>query len=80
MKLLWMVPLQELIDDVPLYVNVKEVCRADGSVEALELNYLCVLGLLPVTLLCELHTSGFRTTKQLAPAKNGRRAPQLSHC
>ena len=31
---------QELIDDVPLYVNAKEVCREDGSVEALELNYL----------------------------------------
>ena len=32
--------MQELIDDVPLYVNAKEVCREDGSVEALELNYL----------------------------------------
>ena len=31
---------QDLIDDVPLYVNAKEVCRADGSVEALELNYM----------------------------------------
>ncbi len=31
---------QDLIDDVPLYVNAKEVCREDGTVEALELNYL----------------------------------------
>jgi hypothetical protein len=32
--------LQDQIDDVPLYVNVKEVVDADGSVEALELNYI----------------------------------------
>ena len=25
---------------MPLYVNAKEVCREDGTVEALELNYL----------------------------------------
>jgi len=32
--------LQELLDDVPLYVNAKEVVDASGRAEALELNYL----------------------------------------
>lgn len=31
---------KDLIDDVPLYVNAKEVVGADGRAEALELNYL----------------------------------------
>ena len=43
----WSLPLtfgfavvQNQIDDVPLYVNAKELVAADGSVEALELNYI----------------------------------------
>lgn len=32
--------VQNLIDDVPLYVNAKEVVGIDGRPEALELNYL----------------------------------------
>ncbi len=58
---------QDLIDDVPLYVNVKEVCREDGTVEALELNYLtfyahngsCVLAVRPpvIASLCCEHVS-----------------------
>ena len=32
--------VQNQIDDVPLYVNAKELVAADGSVEALELNYI----------------------------------------
>lgn len=31
---------KDLIDDVPLYVNVKEVISREGQVEALEFNYL----------------------------------------
>lgn len=31
---------QHQINDVPLYVNAKELVAADGSVEALELNYI----------------------------------------
>lgn len=32
--------VQNQLDDVPLYVNAKELVAADGSVEALELNYI----------------------------------------
>ena len=53
--------MQELIDDVSLYVNVKEVCREDGSVEALELNYMtfyahngsCALALVSSTMFVQ---------------------------
>lgn len=31
---------QAELDDVPLYVNAKEVVTADGKAEALELNYI----------------------------------------
>lgn len=65
--------VQALIDDVPLYVNVKEVCRADGSVEALELNYMCALqGLSAYTLmqlrhehaLCTCHVTALSSWRQ----------------
>lgn len=32
--------MQDELHKVPVYANVKEVCRPDGPVEAIEINYL----------------------------------------